>query len=184
MKPRRRAWLHCSGKDHGDNFRAVRRPPIIRGRHEPDTPRLCVAPTLAQALAAVWWVNPVHVYQTEPRAALPPLNVHDAVLTGERWVVPPVVCTRVLIIPYPDIAEAQHGLTPQESWTGYEAWLAQSIRFYRFNHLVAARAPAFHRRHLLDWAAGCVRLFLAKVDRGSSEATRLSDLACAVTLRA
>lgn len=92
-KRTRRHWYHCTPHDKGPAFTADRRPPDLRADKEPLTPRLCVCDTPAACMAAVLFPEgrPVFVYRTEaPRNAVAPVGVWDRVITGERWLVPPV----------------------------------------------------------------------------------------------
>ncbi len=105
----RRHWYHCSAVDLGAAFVARRRPPVLRTPGEPLTPRLCVCDTVAACFAAVLFPDrrPVFVYRTQtPRRAVRPVGVWDQVITGERWLIPPVRMVRVAVIPRTAVANA------------------------------------------------------------------------------
>jgi hypothetical protein len=53
---------------------------------------------VAACLAAAYIDGDCHVYRTDLVRTNPPREVQDAILTGERWVVPPVCLTRVGIV--------------------------------------------------------------------------------------
>lgn len=97
MKPR--FWYHCTTRDHGLTFVPARRGPLHHADREPDTPRLCVAETVAACFASVLFFPhgaAVFVYRTDrPRRANAPRRVWDASITGERWLVPPVMMVKV-----------------------------------------------------------------------------------------
>lgn len=87
----RRILYHCTQFDHGPELVVQRRFPIIRATGEPKTPRLCVAPSVAQCLVSSLMYRPgaVQVYATrQPMAGVTPLGVWDEVITWERWLLP------------------------------------------------------------------------------------------------
>lgn len=47
-----------------------------------------------------------YVYQTEPRRSIKPVDVFDSLLTGERWIIPPVGLSLESIIPGPVVEQA------------------------------------------------------------------------------
>ena len=64
--------------------------PKYTAESEPPTPRLCVCECPARCMAAVV-ARIGFVYRTEtPRRTVAPVGVYDKIITGERWVVPPV----------------------------------------------------------------------------------------------
>lgn len=106
----RRHWYHCSSTFLGDAFEAKRRPPLHFDRREPPTPRLCVAPSIAECFAAVLFSvgKPVYVYRTEKqRRAVTPRAVWDAVVTREGWLIPPVRMILDRVIAADDVDKAQ-----------------------------------------------------------------------------
>jgi len=147
---RRRHWYHCTDRRGEQAWTAERRPPISRGYGEPDTPRLCVAPTLAQALAAAWWsgVRPVNVYLTEPRRTVPP--------------------SLVATIPAHAIEAAQEGLEPL---AGGQMWSRFGQRFVNMVEVVQVHVPAAHERWLVEFAAG-MRDLLTERERQEDEEHR------------
>lgn len=122
----------------------------MRADKEPPTPRLCVAPTVAQALVAVWHEGPVSVYVTEARRTVPPSGVFDQCLTGERWIIPPVQLSRIGIIPADAVAEAQRGLAPTSN--GYLNWARIGQRFVRMAGLVREHLPEARERWVEQFA--------------------------------
>lgn len=107
-KRRKRTYYHCSAKFHGDVWDVPRRAPVLIGEDEPDTPRLCVCHTIGACFSARLFNHggSVYVYRNEkPRAANRPRDVHDAILTRERWFVPPVRMVLDSVIPGPVVWE-------------------------------------------------------------------------------
>lgn len=107
---KRRHWFHCSSKFLGETFAAERRPPMHMAQREPSTPRLCVAPSIAECFAAVLFgdAKPVYCYRTEkPRRAVTPRGVWDECVTSERWLIPPVLMVLDRVIDGDDVARAQ-----------------------------------------------------------------------------
>lgn len=101
-------WYHCSQKDHGVRWVPERRCPSNIGKSEPRTPRLCVAPFVPDCFVAALFEAPapVHVYRTAKKySGIKPRDVHDAPLTGERWLIPPVVLERVGTIDRATVAD-------------------------------------------------------------------------------
>ena len=93
----KRYWYHCSEVDHGPFLWAQRRLPRYPADGEPPVPRLCVCPDVPSCFAARLFLPvPVHVYVTDrKRSAVRPRGVWDACITGERWIVDPVLLVRV-----------------------------------------------------------------------------------------
>jgi hypothetical protein len=84
-----RKWYHVSRRNHGTHFLTERRGPVIKADNEPDTPRLCVASTVAACMSAMLFDKEAYVYRTvKPRRPVTPRNVWDQVITGERWLIP------------------------------------------------------------------------------------------------
>lgn len=100
MKRGKRHWYHCTDRFMGERWTAERIAPRMHGADEPDTPRLCVCPTVGGCLTARLMGGDVFVYRTaKPRRANRPRSVHDAPITGERWLVPPVALELVEVLP-------------------------------------------------------------------------------------
>lgn len=100
MKRNDRHWFHCAEDYHGDTWNVPRKRPTLIGPEEPLTPRLCVARSVAACFAARLFAKDVHVYRTERvRRTVKPNGVYDAVITGERWLIPPVTMVKVATIP-------------------------------------------------------------------------------------
>ena len=60
--------------------------------HEPKTPRICTAPTIAGCMIAVYLneLNTVNVYRTRHKVDYKyPRKVHDSKITEERWITKP-----------------------------------------------------------------------------------------------
>lgn len=105
----RRRWLHCTTTWRGETWTAGRHVP--RYGDEPAVPRLCVGRSVAACFAARLFVRgPVFVYRTSERSGLRPLGVPDAVLTGERWIVPPVQLELVRRIEHKEVVAASRWL--------------------------------------------------------------------------
>lgn len=107
---KRRHWYHCSSEFLGESFTAERRPPRHMAQREPPTPRLCVAPSVAECFAAVLFgdCKPVYAYRTEsPRRAVAPRGVWDECVTRERWLIPPVRMILERVIEADEVARAQ-----------------------------------------------------------------------------
>lgn len=84
----RRFYYHVTHVDRGPTMEVQKRPPISRGKDEPIVPRICVAPAVADCLAAALLPpgSAGWVYRTpRPVRAVRPWNVWDADLTRERW---------------------------------------------------------------------------------------------------
>lgn len=106
----KRYWWHCTSEYHGERWTAVRRCPRHRSQSEPDTPRLCVSPTVAECFAAVLFkkCKPVYCYQTEKKCSgITPRNVWDSVVTREAWLIPPVSMVLSKTIASVDVQAAQ-----------------------------------------------------------------------------
>lgn len=106
---KRYLW-HCTTDYHGIEWFAERRSPRNLSSGEPPTPRLCVAPTIAQCFAAVLFAQgkPVYCYRTDkPRRGIAPRNVWDSVITGERWLIPPIRLTLQKVISAEEAEAAQ-----------------------------------------------------------------------------
>jgi hypothetical protein len=63
---------------------------------EPDVPRICVAPTIAQCIVALGNIinaRPIYVYRTAKKLStkevVEPWEVPDAMITDEAWIVEP-----------------------------------------------------------------------------------------------
>lgn len=160
----RRSWYHCSQLHREQSWTAERRAPQIRASSEPDTPRLCVAGSVAQALAAVWWTRDVSVYVTEPRRTVPPAGVFDACMTGERWIVPPVRLHLLCVIPFAAIDQAQAGLEPWEGRDGDERWHKRTLKFRNMCEIVRVHVPSAQERWVERFAEKCVRLFASRLE--------------------
>ena len=89
-KRNRRFWYFCTSQFKGERWTSKLIVPPFKGTNEPDTPRLCVARYPSGCLAARLFRYDVCVYRTiRPVCAIKPVGVHDAVITGERWIVHP-----------------------------------------------------------------------------------------------
>ena len=108
----RRFWFHCSAVSHGKEWVADRLCPRVPDG-EPRTPRLCVAESVAGCFAATVFCHggPVYVYSNElPRRAVTPRNVWDAIITHERWLIPPVRMVLAKIIDPATVIDAQRDI--------------------------------------------------------------------------
>jgi len=167
---RRRHWYHCTQHRQDATWQAERRPPITRAKSEPLTPRLCVSDSVARALAACWWTRDVAVYVTEERRTVPPSGVFDAVLTGERWVIPPVRLSLVGVIPFWAIDEAQDGLEPWLTDVRYEDWNRRATKLRKMAIVVREHLPQAHESWVERFAEKCARLFQDKVTESLRDA--------------
>lgn len=67
---------------------------------EPDTPRICVAPTVAHCLSSIYVDDRRHIYRTKRKEkAVYPYNVIDSCVTKEKWLLKPTKFIKVHIIP-------------------------------------------------------------------------------------
>lgn len=67
---------------------------------------MCVCPSIAACFAARLFIGAVHVYRTESkRNGIRSRKVWDELITGERWLVPPVAMVKVRVIPAAEVAE-------------------------------------------------------------------------------
>lgn len=110
MASNKRTWFHCSASYLGDSFAVLRRTPRHMATGEPPTPRLCVAPSIACCFASVLFRtgSPVYSYRTrKPSRGIAPRGVWDAVITGERWLIPPTTLVLHRVIPIEDVEKAQ-----------------------------------------------------------------------------
>jgi hypothetical protein len=153
-----RRWWHVTNDWHGAEWVARRIRPTGAPLGEPKTPRLCVSSWLAGALAARWTFEgrDIHCYLTEQRRTVPARGVWDAVITGERWVIPPAKLTHVLTIPAAAMAWRQPhaamirltGATP----------LLRAQELVRCCQVVREACSEFRSRACEEFAAGCVKL--------------------------
>jgi len=103
-------WYHCTVCNHGQTWVAERRAPIMRAADEPLTPRLCVCPSPAECFSAILFPThrDVYVYRTSnERRAVAPRGVWDKIITGERWLIPPVEMQLFCAIPASVVADCQ-----------------------------------------------------------------------------
>lgn len=110
----RKHWFHCSSKYHGESFVADRRTPAHMSSNETRVPRLCVAPPIVECFAAVLFNTrkPVFCYRTEAiRRSVAPRGVWDSVVTGERWLIPPVKMILFRTISAEEVRRAQEAVT-------------------------------------------------------------------------
>lgn len=156
---KRRHWYHCTQYHKEPEWCAIRRPPLIRASTEPLTPRLCVSDTVARALSACWWTRDVGVYVTEERRTVPPSGVGDQVLTGERWIIPPVRLSLVGMIPIAAIEMAQDGLEPWQTDDRDTVWWRRSEKLRRMVQVVCEHLPQAHEAWVGKFADSCVGLF-------------------------
>ncbi len=89
-------WYHVSRRDLGP--RVALEPRRIDNPPEPKRLRICVAPTVAQCLAAIdCYSLKAVVYRTANKVrAYYPYNVCDTVITKERWLLRPIHFRKVL----------------------------------------------------------------------------------------
>jgi len=157
---RRRIWFHCSEVDHGATLTIERRPPKHRLKAEPETPRLCVCPSVPECFGARLFFpgNGVHVYSTlKQRSGIKPIGVWDCDYTREHWLIPPVTLSKVgFIKPY-----AVHRIT-QATFLFHDATKRGATAFTRIASILRAfevlgdtfaSVNAGSRRRLLQRAA-------------------------------
>lgn len=109
----KRIWFHCTEIDHGDVLTIERRPPKHRLPAEPDTPRLCVCPSVPECFGARLF-NPlktVHVYATrKPQNGIKPIGIWDQGLTREHWLIPPTQLRKVAQIESDQVKQITLGI--------------------------------------------------------------------------
>lgn len=126
MKKRRKHFYHCTNINWGNSWTARRIAPVFCGIGEPSTPRLCVSRTIAGCFVArLFSEGDVYVYKTaKKRSGIKPVDVGDSLLTGERWIVPPVDMSLIRTIPAQIVADLQ-GETRDyinTHWRGLSLW--------------------------------------------------------------
>lgn len=93
-----------------------------------ETPRICVAPTLAGCLSAIKWMDvwsdekpPIHVYQAVTDEAPTPCSdaVPDRSVTDEHWYLQPTLFVLVNIIEPDSVLYQKLEFAAVESWSGY-----------------------------------------------------------------
>lgn len=117
----KRYWWHCTSNYYGELWTAERRCPRHRADGEPDTPRLCVCPTIAECFAAVLFSRsrPVYCYRSEKRChGVSPKNVWDSAITREAWLIPPVNMVLAKTIASIDVQAAQEFVRLYHESTG------------------------------------------------------------------
>lgn len=85
-KTAKRYWYHVSTNYLGSKAKLYPRNPRLST--EPSVDRICVAPSVAQCLAAIYVCNyeSIYIYRTAiPRVAFHAHNVCDAYFTKEKW---------------------------------------------------------------------------------------------------
>jgi len=91
-------FYHISPEDLGAEVEFTPRRPVRALPEEPDTPRICVSPSIAGCLVAGvsdpsdW--SEFFVYSTEADA-IPAEGVFDSVVTEEHWILEPTVFYRI-----------------------------------------------------------------------------------------
>lgn len=93
-----RTWYHISRKDFGPEVKFLPRTPITACQGEPDTPRICVSPSLAGCLVAgvIGFICDKHIYIYATHAhAVPAYEVFDADVTEEHWILKPAIFKKV-----------------------------------------------------------------------------------------
>lgn len=116
---RKQYHYHVSAKrlDYLDVKRAL---PMCPSQNEPDVPRLCVCPSVPGCFAARVFTKrkDLYVYRTLKKTkGIKPYRVWDAVITGERWLIPPMRLERIATIDREDVARIQCYSVPI-LWTG------------------------------------------------------------------
>jgi len=93
-----RTWYHISTTDFGPEVKFLPREPTSSCQGEPDTPRICVSPSLAGCLVAgvvgFSFPNTIYVYTTHA-PAVPATGVFDAEVTEEHWILQPAIFKKV-----------------------------------------------------------------------------------------
>ncbi len=103
MKERKKHWYHCCQHDHGREWVAekmVSQTAVTVG--EPKVPRLCVCPSIALCFMARYYFpnQLIYIYRTaKERSSVTPFGVRDAVMTRERWLIPPVNMILLATVP-------------------------------------------------------------------------------------
>lgn len=144
--------LHCSDEDLGPTLTAQRRLPRWPANKEPPVPRLCACRTLAGCFAARLFTltRDVHVYSTlKPVGSNEPKSVWDALITSERWIVPPLTLHKVQIVPAEQAMKAQAVAHLRASYRFKSTWrtrIAQRAIAY-----TVLGGPAWEGRMLQKW---------------------------------
>ena len=103
----RKAFYHISERFLREQFVAARQAPAYNDQiPDAPTPRLCVCPTIAGCFSARLCCGhrDIFVYKTPPRRTIKPVKVYDAILTQERWIIPPVTLSLFSVVPAPVVA--------------------------------------------------------------------------------
>lgn len=89
--------FHVTERDLGDSCILTPYDPGIE--EEPDTPRICCAPTIHQCFSAIGIeFNEYHVYSTTDQGYIPSVNVSDSCLTEEKWFIKPTRFKRFITL--------------------------------------------------------------------------------------
>lgn len=88
----KRFWFHITEENWGSKVKLYPRR-CLRGESvgEPDTPRICVCPSMIKCyIATNWEVANRYVYRTVRRcSAVPAVGVYDSHITNEHWLLKP-----------------------------------------------------------------------------------------------
>jgi len=151
MRPKH--FYHVSSQWLGNEFQPILRTPSDMAKKEPPTPRLCVCPTIAACFAARLMAShrTAYVYKTaKPYRGIAPRSVWDQIITGEKWLIPPVKLIHVANINALTVDKIQsaviyyHKITKQNS--GHLVRLAQ---YARANEIIGG--PEWEERLINRW---------------------------------
>lgn len=110
----RRYWYHISTtlkhnsvllKPYGNVEKAFN-----RSWNEPDTPRICVAPSIVQCITAVPYYpcTKFTIYRTKNKVkAKPAVNVFDANITKEGWIHKPTIFVKIGELDFEDVEKGE-----------------------------------------------------------------------------
>ncbi len=101
--PEEKYYFHITPEDWGDKVKLhPRSDGDYRSGDEPNISRICVCPTIAGCISAVWSCygiarqKHVSVYRTlKQKHAVTPIGVADSHITGEVWLLKPAMFVRV-----------------------------------------------------------------------------------------
>lgn len=124
-----RYWYFCTGEDMGKTMSLNPRTPSGMSDDEPNTKRICVAPTAAHCMIAIdinYKINDtrkLYVYRTRRQVkARVPYDVYDSHITKEHWLMTRTRFTLVEVLDIPrDSRWTNLGYNTNEQKRDYQA---------------------------------------------------------------
>lgn len=176
-KRRKRYWFHLTEDDRGDSFYSERKAHFTEG--EPDTPRLCVAPSVISCFIARLFLSKVYVYRTNRKLKCfyPGKRVHDAAITQEHWVFERVLLERVKVIEEEIVQRINRRMIYWFTDHG-SLNLHQRVLYYRYvaNHMLQMEPDAPDHLYLSKRLCNFVKRKLSIPDRGFEEYLSSEDV--------